>query len=496
MRARPTFSRLAGTLAVAAAAVSLTGACQLEDGRWVFGDSSKDQRAQAQERWNEVRSDVKLRLAREHLDAGRIDEAAQVIEQAIILATDNPQAYLLATRLRLEQGQLAEARRAISLAAAQSSDDPEIEYFAGIVDQRYGDLEGALNHYGTAVAGAPNTVPYLLAKAETLVALGRPADALQFISPRINDFDGDVPLRMLAARISRMLHLRGPAVEHCREALRLRGDDPTLQAEVGMLLVWAGQFGEAINVLQPLITPSSAEKDPTAAGHSACPGVPLPTIRNALASAYLATGQPREAQRTLRPLMANDGPATVTCSLFARAALMLDDLPAAAQAIAMAHSKSPPSPETLLLAAYLAMRSGEYADAWDSAQSALELDGRLVDALCLAGQAAFAMGREDRALGAYAKALELDPSSRIARTLLEALRSPVTVEEDVRPQVIPEIGEVLAPRHPRGLDADPGSPVLTNAGICLEPPRRVVPRSNSGRWTVSGNEISYNPANE
>jgi tetratricopeptide (TPR) repeat protein len=496
MRVRPTISRLAGTLAVCVGGVLLTGACQLENGQLVFGHSSKDQRAQAQERWDDVRSDVKLRLAREHLEGGRIDEAEDMIEQAVVLAPDNPQAYLLATRLRIEQGQLAEARQAITMAASISQDDPEIEYFAGIVAQRYGDLEGALKHYAAAAARAPNTAPYLLAKAETLVALGRPADALEFISPRIYDFDDNVPLRMLAARTSRMLQLRGPTAEHCREALRLRGDDPTLQAEAGMLLVWAEQYEEAITILQPLAEQLSEGDTASTAAHSDCPDVPSPALLNALAWAFLATEQPREAQRTSRLIMNDREHGTVACCIYARAALMLDDLEAAARAMAMARQKSPAAPETLLLAAYVAMRSGDHAAVWDAAQAALELDGRLVPALCLAGQAASAMGRDDRALGAYLEALELDPTSRIARTLLQALRSRMTVEEDISRQAGPEVRAGLEARRWSGLDDDGSARVLPNVGNCLEPHRPVLLGDGGGRWTVSGNEASYIPGNQ
>src|SRR5262249_41778404 len=151
-----------------------------------------------------VRGGVKLQLARQHLQSGRLEEAEKIINQAVALSSKDPQAFVLLAKLRLEQGQLAEARAAVTPASVLAPGNPEVSYLSGIIAQRYGDLEMAAEYYTAASKAAPNAVDYLLAEAETLVALDRSLDALDLVESRIGDFDSHASMRMLAARICRI----------------------------------------------------------------------------------------------------------------------------------------------------------------------------------------------------------------------------------------------------------------------------------------------------
>src|SRR5262249_55219461 len=156
---------------------------------------------EAKEHWDTVRSEVKLQLARQHLDARRLDEAEKILQQTAPIAANNPEQYILVTRLRLEQGRLVEARDAIHAAMALPQKTAEMYYFSAIVAQRYGDLEEAAEHYAQAVHLAPNVADFVLAQAEVLMSLDRPIDAMELILSRAADFDSNAAVHMLAARI-------------------------------------------------------------------------------------------------------------------------------------------------------------------------------------------------------------------------------------------------------------------------------------------------------
>ncbi len=400
---------------------------------------SRNQRAEAQHRWEEMRGDVKRQLAQQHLVDGRLDDAEQALEQAVTLSPDDPQSYLLTAKLRLEEGRLAEAREAITLATSMAGDDAEIAYFAGIIAERYGDLQTAMGHYSTATMLAPNVAAYVLAQAETLVALGKPAEALAIVQPRWRDFDGDAPTHMLTARLSQMLGLRGPAAEQCREALRWGDDDVMRRAEAGRILVWAEAYPEAIAVLRPLVEGYSAgPRTARALRDDDAPNGIQASIFCALAKAYIATGRFREARECLGPLLDDrrEQGAVAGC-LLARAALHMGDPDGAADAIAVTHRKGPVTPQTLLLAAYADLRRGRHDGAMDAANAALKLDPGLIGAHCLIGQAAVALGRPDQAREAYEDALALDPDSRVVRALIEKLGHEVMPENDVNRRVRP-----------------------------------------------------------
>ena len=264
---------------------------------------ANDPKAQAKARWEAVRGSVKLQLAEEHLKSGRLDDAERALEESLALCPNDAKAFVLATRLRLEQGQLAEAREAITVAAALNDKDPEIPYFAGLVAQRYGDLESACEQFATASAAAPQVAEYVLASAETLVNLNRPVEALELLKSRLGDFDRNVPMRMLAMRICRILGLRGPAIAYGREAVRIGDDAPALVGELGLTLVWAEQYGDAVTVLAPLID-RSTDKSKASEANSPEEGDGLsPSLIKALARAYIESDQGPKAIEVLGSLL-------------------------------------------------------------------------------------------------------------------------------------------------------------------------------------------------
>ena len=80
--------------------------CAPDGNRLVYKHMSRNQRAEAQHRWEAMRGDVKRQLAQQHLAEGRLDDAEQALGEAITLSPDAPQAYLLTAKLRLEEGRL------------------------------------------------------------------------------------------------------------------------------------------------------------------------------------------------------------------------------------------------------------------------------------------------------------------------------------------------------------------------------------------------------
>jgi len=346
---------------------------------------AEHRREVAREHWNGVRGNVELQIAEQHFKAGRLKEAEISLRKVLATSPKNLGAYKLATQLYIEQGQLARAREAIAAAARLPDHDAQTEYLAGIVAQRYGKKTDALQHYMAAQSLAPDEVAYVLAATETLVALGKPNKALQLIKGRLTDFDGCAAAWLLAARICRMIGQKRPAAEYCREAGRLVDDDPWSQVEVGLILIWAGQEEEGIGILQPLVD-SALDAAPTAEKGLDGSGPVTPNVIHALARAYMAGKNWSAARKVLRPLMSADGTDATAWCLYARAALMAGDVSAAAEALSTLNRRILPTPETLLLQAYVAFRLGDDAATRATARKALELDRHLVPATWLVTQ--------------------------------------------------------------------------------------------------------------
>lgn len=354
---RKTVIALTLQTAIVVAAVLAAG-CDPQQGRLLERHMADSPHSDAQKRWHDVRSGMKVQLAEEHLNCGRMEEAEEALEHAIALSPRNVHGYLLATRLRLIQGRLAEAREMVRLAAAIPSDDPDIDYYSGVIAERYGERETALEHYTAAAMKAPNDEKALVAQTRTLASLGRTVDAMELILSREADFEDSEAVHLLAARVCQRLGLRGSALEQCHKVMRVSPDDKDLAIEMGMLLAWAEQYDESIAVLRPLVDAAVIAESPLSPRRLDASGSIRPIVVHVLANAYLATEQWDAARNVLGFVKPNEHHDTLTQSLFARSALLAGNLTQAADFVETLHQKGSGTAETWLLAAYIAYEQG------------------------------------------------------------------------------------------------------------------------------------------
>ena len=347
-----------------------------------------DPNAQAQRRWNTVRGNVKLRVAEQHFKAQRFDEAEAVLREVSQMSPESIGVYKLAVRLYLEQGRLVKAREAIDHALTHPGRDAETEYLAGIVAQRYGELDAALTHYLAAGSLASDVPEYVLAVAETYVALDEPTAGLDFLEPRLDDFDGCIPMRMLAANICRSLGLKTAAVEHCQAAIGRDDRNDTTDIEAAMIFQWADQHGEAIALLRPIVDRAWPENGDLSVKQDDRHGPRNHGAAVTLARAYLGMRQWPASMGVLKLLMADDKSDINAWCLYCRAALSAGDLDAAWEAIDVFNQHNTPTPETYLLQAYVAHRRGDREATRRAATEALKLDEDLESARWLLGQVA------------------------------------------------------------------------------------------------------------
>jgi len=360
--------------------VAMSAGCSGGGGTLMQTHASATRKADAQKQWDAMRCGVKLQLAESLLRTGQLDEAEKAVAQAIEAAPDSSKTYLLASKVQLEKGELAKAREAIRRSLSLEPRDAGAHYVCGIIAQRYGDWAMAFEHYAMAAQIDPRAAEYMLAEVETLIALDRPVEAKERLNARLEDFDGSAAAHLLAARLNQMFGLRGPAAQDCRDALRLGGVDEETEAELGMILAWAGQNQEAIGVLRPLV-------ERTTAGGGICPSeenVATPVTPEVLMTL---------AQWALKSVISRRAPPPAAWCLYSRAAVMLGELDSAWEAAQAARRQGEPASEASLLAAYVAARRGDHESVIRAAQDVLRTDLQSAAAYCLLGQSYEATGR-------------------------------------------------------------------------------------------------------
>lgn len=263
-------------------------------------------REQARDRMNLVNATVTYNQGLQYFETGQFDKALREINAAIARYPKSCAFYTLQGRIHMEAKRLEQAMDSLELAIKAGREacaiDPEstveeqdkvimaadpllraplaeAHYYTGIVLQRWSDDEDAYTHYNTAFTLDDGKVDYLLAAAESLIALGEYDKAQELIEPRQAFFEHNAALHQLLGQIAL---LKGDAVAAARlygEARMLNPDDNSLLED----LVWAqyaaemyGECLESVKTLQGrLAMPHSSGSSRSIPGRASAAGVAI-----------------------------------------------------------------------------------------------------------------------------------------------------------------------------------------------------------------------------
>lgn len=181
----------------------------------------------ATRRYHEMMLDVRalVNLGAFYLEAGRLAEAEDALEQAVSLEPERAEARLNLGRARLRLGALDEAARELSFAARDEKQRAKALAALGELEQRRGRREAAAAHYEESLSLEPEQLETTRRLARHYCAEGDARRALETIE------------RLLARLESRLSELRARAGVAERENLRyLEGLRDEARAERRRLL--------------------------------------------------------------------------------------------------------------------------------------------------------------------------------------------------------------------------------------------------------------------
>src|SRR5271170_7281393 len=161
-------------------------------------ESTKPQPTQseaAQKQWSQARAGVLETLAADQYRNGNFDKCQATLDEALRLTPQNGNLHILAARLAIEQGSLETAEKQLEQAKKLDPANPEADYLTGVVLQRWQQPEQAFEAYDAAVKKNPDELSYLMAKAEMLVVLNRPVEALELLQAKVVYFEHSAAIR-------------------------------------------------------------------------------------------------------------------------------------------------------------------------------------------------------------------------------------------------------------------------------------------------------------
>jgi Flp pilus assembly protein TadD len=214
--------------------------------------AGKEARAEANERMGLVNAQINYDQALRAYEVGQFDRALKEINVAIERAPQQPQFHLLKGRILIEEHRLEPALNSFNRALEFNENYPEAHYFSGIVYQRWSQHERAFESYMKAAEVDTTNVQYLVASAESLVALERYDEAESLIKPKLAYFEHNSALRHLLGQIAMLQDDPNNAVKLLTEARMLNPDDKLLMEELARAQFAAGMFGRCNETVRQL----------------------------------------------------------------------------------------------------------------------------------------------------------------------------------------------------------------------------------------------------
>lgn len=331
------------------------------------------------------------------IDAGDMAVTAKEVDAGMADHPEDAGLRIVAARLAILRGDLDEAGRLLAAVRKAGGDGFEAEMAAGALEQRRGNVSGALAHYAAAEKQNPLNSGPLAAQAELLAAV-KDKDRLTAVVDRLRRMAPGSPAAAIAS--ARLALLNGDpraAQEKLLAARQLAGDRPAIQLLAGQVAMALGNHDIAITELTRYL--ASGVRDEAAA--------------LTLAAALSGAGDPERAMATLKPFADSPDPSRSVLAALARYAKAAGQARAAVGYAAQAAKPSAARTANLLVQADGALAAKDWKGAIVAYRALIEGEGVRPNAMILnnLGWAHFQDGQVDQAIALLKDALKQAPDN-------------------------------------------------------------------------------------
>lgn len=248
-------------------------------------------RSEASAQWNAVRSNVKLRLATDQLEAGSVDQAASSLAEAWQLTPNAPELTVLQARVELARGNLNAVEALLKPATLPTPLRAEACYLRGIVAQQRQQWRAAEQEYRAALADNPQDLAALVAATQCLLQLDAAQDALKLLNEHEGAFGWTSGYQAALAETCEQLGRWRDAATAWKKVLDADQPSDDVRERLALAQLRAGNPGAAAEQLEKLI---AGGRDDDAA------------LLLALGEARLATGRPNDAVEAATAVLRRD----------------------------------------------------------------------------------------------------------------------------------------------------------------------------------------------
>lgn len=310
-------------------------------------------REESAQRWNQVRAQVKAKLASDRLAAGHVEDAATELAEAFRLDPTNPELLTLQGRVHLARGDHYAAEHLLESIEVQGPQRAEIDYLLGTIQQQRLHWEEAYDHFIRAASEDPHEIAYLVAIVQNLLQLDEAEEALAFLRSYEDQFGWTGAYHAALAECFEQLGDWSAAAVAWEKVVDA-SDVPSVRERLAIALYRCQRWPEAIAHLQRLLDEADAQ--------------PPDPLRLMLARCLLEKGRPAQAHQQITQVLRDDPQNAPALQLLARAFAQQGQIERARRIAEQALLLEPDSLHALELAAALAFRTGNQARASTLAQ--------------------------------------------------------------------------------------------------------------------------------
>lgn len=211
--------------------------------------AGKEARVNAHRRMDIVNADLAAQQAKQQFEVGQLDAAEKTIDAAIARFNENGSYYLLRGRILLEQHQLDASYVAFQQAVTYSPELSEPHYFLGVLHQRWAEDNEALKEYILAMELDSSHPQYLLAAAESYVALGKQDEAIELLQNASQEFQHQPTVASLMGHIHLSQGNHEEATRWLEDSRMLGNDHIGISTTIASAQFHAKKYGDCLITL-------------------------------------------------------------------------------------------------------------------------------------------------------------------------------------------------------------------------------------------------------
>ncbi|MBL8874892.1 MAG: tetratricopeptide repeat protein [Phycisphaerae bacterium] len=374
------------------------------------GVSTRRESSAAKERLAAMKSAMEWQSAKQQLLSGNTAKALESINRSLGLNPNVAKSHVLKGRILMEQGDLEGALNWFGTAEGLDPENVEAQYYSAIVYERLKQPDEALARYRRASDLEPSNPQYVIAAAEVLMDQGKLEDAETELTSHRASFANNPGVNQTLGHIAMMQNKSEDAMNFFEQARLAAPDDPAIQNDLIGSQIACKKFADAEHNITKLMKQKGFED--------------RRDLRLQRARCLVELDRPMDAREVLVKLTTSDGGASDVEAWIelGKLSYKLKDLNRARTASARLVAIAPERPEGYQLRAMVFRKTGAMDQAHDNAIKAVAI-APTAENYVLLGMIERQMGNTNDANLCFAEALKIEPANPMATSQIEEMRT-------------------------------------------------------------------------